>query len=91
MIHDWPPLFVVYTFSVLIEKGHDVVFCNELPEDYEKYDKYFERHEQRIYPINQIKHICRETGFRNVDTFDGFTFKNASERSNRVHFVMRPS
>ena len=39
-IHDWPPLFVVYTFSVLIEKGHDVVFCNELPEDYEKYDLF---------------------------------------------------
>ena len=56
-----------------------------------KYDEYIERHEQRIYPINQIKHICRETGFRNVDTFDGFTFESASERSNRVHFVMRPS
>lgn len=55
-----------------------------------KHDEYFERHEQRIYPIDQIKHICKEAGFRRIDTFDGFTFKNASEKSNRVHFVMRP-
>ena len=39
-IHDWPPLFAVYTLSVLMKKGHDVDFYNELPDDYEKYDLY---------------------------------------------------
>jgi len=55
-----------------------------------KHDEYFERHEQRIYPIDQLKHLCKEAGFRNLSAFDGFTFQSASEKSNRVHFVMRP-
>jgi hypothetical protein len=37
-IHDWPPMFAVYSFSVLLEKGYDVDFLKELPEDYLKYD-----------------------------------------------------
>ena len=39
-IHEWPPLFAVYTLSVLMKKGHDVDFYNELPNDYEKYDLF---------------------------------------------------
>ena len=39
-IHDWPPMFAVYTFSVLMEKGHDVDFLKELPEYFEKYDLF---------------------------------------------------
>lgn len=50
---------------------------------------YFERHEQRIYPVEQLKKLCKEAGFRDVEAFDGFTFKRATEKSNRVHFVMR--
>lgn len=37
-IHDWPPMFAVYSFSVLLEKGYDIDFLKELPEDYLKYD-----------------------------------------------------
>ena len=39
-IHDWPPMFAVYTFSVLLEKGHNVNFLKELPDDFEKYDLF---------------------------------------------------
>jgi anaerobic magnesium-protoporphyrin IX monomethyl ester cyclase len=39
-IHDWPPMFAVYTLSVLSEKGHDVDFLNELPDDFEIYDLF---------------------------------------------------
>ena len=39
-IHDWPPMFAVYSYSVLIEQGHDVKFSRKLPEDFEKYDLF---------------------------------------------------
>ena len=39
-IHDWSPMFLAYTISVLSDKGHKVVFSKELPKDYEDYDAY---------------------------------------------------
>ncbi len=49
-----------------------------------------ERHEQRIYPVAELAEICREAGYRVLGAFDGFTFEQASEKSNRVHYVVRP-
>jgi len=39
-IHDFPPMFAVYTFSVLLKKGYDIYYCKELPADYLKYDLF---------------------------------------------------
>ena len=39
-IHDWSPMFLAYTISVLNDKGHEVVFSKVLPKDYEDYDAY---------------------------------------------------
>lgn len=39
-IHDWSPMFLAYTISVLNDKGHEVVFSKALPKDYEDYDAY---------------------------------------------------
>lgn len=50
-----------------------------------------ERHEQRIYPVARLAQICREAGYRVLGAFDGFTFGEASEKSNRVHYVVRPT
>ena len=49
-----------------------------------------ERHEQRIYPVARLAQVCREAGYHVLGVFDGFTFDAASERSNRVHYVVRP-
>ena len=49
-----------------------------------------ERHEQRIYPVARLAQICRETGYDVLGVFDGFSFDEASEKSNRVHYVVRP-
>ena len=49
-----------------------------------------ERHEQRIYPVARLEEICQESGYRVLGAFDGFSFGEASEKSNRVHFVVRP-
>ena len=49
-----------------------------------------ERHEQRIYTVTGIAQICREAGYSVLGAFDGFTFEDASEKSDRVHYVVRP-
>ncbi len=49
-----------------------------------------ERHEQRIYPVARLAQVCRDAGYHVLGVFDGFTFDEASERSNRVHYVVRP-
>ncbi len=49
-----------------------------------------ERHEQRIYPVARLAEICRESGYCVLGAFDGFSFEEASEKSDRVHYVVRP-
>ena len=49
-----------------------------------------ERHEQRIYPVAKLAEVCRKAGYQVLGVFDGFTFDEASEKSNRVHYVVRP-
>ncbi len=49
-----------------------------------------ERHEQRIYPVARLTQLCREADYEVLGVFDGFTFGEASEQSNRVHYVVRP-
>lgn len=49
-----------------------------------------ERHEQRIYPVARLAEICRESGYQVLGAFDGFSFEDASEKSDRVHYVVRP-
>lgn len=49
-----------------------------------------ERHEQRIYPVSRLAQLCREAGYHVLGAYDGFTFGEASEKSNRVHYVIRP-
>lgn len=39
-VHDWPPMFAVYTHSVLLEKGHEVHFLQDLPQNFEEYDLF---------------------------------------------------
>lgn len=39
-ISNWPPLFAVYTFAVLKEKGHFVKYTKTLPEELNSYDLF---------------------------------------------------
>ena len=39
-IHDWSPMFVAYTISVLKKNGNQVFFEKKLPNNFENYDLY---------------------------------------------------
>mgnify|MGYP001190612665 FL=1 len=39
-IHDWPPMFALYTMSVLKKFGHNVKYTKNLPKKFENYDLF---------------------------------------------------
>lgn len=38
--HDWPPLFALYTMSVLKQNNHYVDYRKKIPKDFDKYDLF---------------------------------------------------
>ncbi|CUS99949.1 class I SAM-dependent DNA methyltransferase [Candidatus Chrysopegis kryptomonas] len=53
-------------------------------------EKFFERHVQQIYKISEIEDAIKNSGcFEMLACFDDFSFVQASEFSERVHFVLK--
>ncbi len=50
---------------------------------------FIEEHRQRIYYINELLDTINKSSFDFVSAFDDFSFKKASEKSIRVHFVLK--
>lgn len=50
-----------------------------------------EIHRQRIYRLSEIREMIPAERFETVGLYDGFSFRKASERSDRVHFVLKRS
>lgn len=48
-----------------------------------------ELHQQRIYPLSEIDHAIEQSPFALEAAYDGFSFREPSEESDRVHFVLR--
>ncbi len=51
---------------------------------------YLEHHQQRIWSLDQIVEMVEQCDFKLLSQYDGYTFKQGSEQSDRVHFVVRP-
>ena len=39
-VHDWPPMFAVYSISVLKNNGHEVHYSKNLPNDINSFELY---------------------------------------------------
>ncbi|MFK7847842.1 MAG: class I SAM-dependent methyltransferase [Rhodothermales bacterium] len=50
---------------------------------------FFEKHVQRAYAKEEIEEIVLKSGFEILHAFDGFSSENASESSERIHWVVR--
>lgn len=48
----------------------------------------YEKHQQRIYTIDEIKSIIPGDDFQLMGVFDGFTLRTGTEMSDRVHFLL---
>ena len=49
----------------------------------------YELHQQRIYPLKEIEKVIKDSPFALEAAYDGFSFQDPSENSDRVHFVLR--
>ncbi len=53
---------------------------------------FFEKHRQRIYRFKELERLIRrKTAFDIVAIYEGFSFVEAEETSDRAHFVLRKS
>lgn len=50
---------------------------------------FVEIHKQKIYYIEELIQVINKSNFKIIATLDGFTFKPASENSDRVHFILK--
>ena len=50
---------------------------------------FFEEHVQRAYSLQEMRGLVRESGFREVAAYDGLTTFPATERSERIHWVLQ--
>lgn len=48
-----------------------------------------ELHQQRIYPLDEVEDAISGSPFTLEGAYDGFSFRDPSETSDRVHFVLR--
>lgn len=51
--------------------------------------KFEELHRQRAYEVEDLKEILQGTGFNRIQCFDGFSWQEPAEESERVFFVCR--
>ena len=56
VVHDWPPMFAIYSMSVLKKNGHEVHYSKNLPHTLDDYDLYI--------VVSSI--VCCETECRNI-------------------------
>lgn len=50
---------------------------------------FVETHKQKIFSIREIENIVPEESFEIVGIYDGFSLRAGSEKSTRVHFVLK--
>lgn len=56
-------------------------------EDGLNYSRFDEVHLERAYAIDQIIGLLKTAGFKNVESYDAFTFNPVYEKSERINFV----
>ena len=54
-------------------------------------ERYYEKHVQRIYPLNTIEALLKKFQWEIIGVFDNFSRKPGTEKSDRVHYVVRKS
>lgn len=53
------------------------------------YRRFDERHVQKIYKVEEVVKILKETGFKEVEVFDDYNLKHYNEESIRAVFVAK--
>ncbi len=50
---------------------------------------YHEVHQQRIYSVKTIIKLIKSSQLEILEQYDGFSFRNPTSKSNRIHFILQ--
>ncbi|MBU5439066.1 class I SAM-dependent methyltransferase [Tissierella sp. MSJ-40] len=81
---------VFYTWQNYFDEENNICefyltfFMNEDGENYIRFD---EEHKERAYEINEVVELLTQAGFREIDFFEGFSFKKPYSKSERINFI----
>ena len=81
---------IFYTWQNYYDEEKDI--CNFYltffsSEDGENFIRFDEEHMEKAYTIEEIRDILKDIGFSTVEYFNGFTFDEPGEKSERINFV----
>ncbi len=70
---------------------NDFTIYKQSDENPRLFEKFKERHRQRVYPVSAIEQVIPAEHFNILGIWDGYSFKRYSPRSERIHFLLRKS
>ena len=53
------------------------------------YKRFYEEHLERAYDLSFVKNLLEETGFKDIEVYDDYEFKEVSEETSRYTFIAR--
>ncbi|MDU7114453.1 MAG: class I SAM-dependent methyltransferase [Peptoniphilus harei] len=53
------------------------------------YKRFYEEHLERAYDLTFVKNLLEETGFKDIEVYDDYEFKEVSEETSRYTFIAR--
>ena len=89
-IHDGSDVFYSWENRYIESKRMSDMYLNFFVQNKNgSYRRFSERHLQRACGLKEIEAIVRKAGFKKADIYDGMSFNNAHEESERIVFVVR--
>ena len=55
-VHDWPPMFALYSMAVLKKNNHNVKYKKDLPENYDEFDQYHLVYKHDLFSKKNIRY-----------------------------------
>lgn len=53
------------------------------------YKRFYEEHLERAYDLSFVKNLLEETGFKDIEVYDDYEFKEVSDETSRYTFITR--
>ncbi|MBQ3037871.1 MAG: methyltransferase domain-containing protein [Clostridia bacterium] len=88
-IHDTDEIFYAWENRFLNNKQLSDMYLNFFIKKKNGYSRFCERHLQRAYTSDEIKIALKKAGFTDIDTYNGFSFTDVNEKTERIVFCAR--
>lgn len=53
------------------------------------YKRFYEEHLERAYDLSFVKNLLEDTGFKDIEVYDDYEFKEVSDETSRYTFIAR--